>query len=157
MDAASQMTTVEKAALLIEVDLFQEVPSDALAELAALMEDTAHEAGEILLEPGAPDARLSVIVDGRVQVRRGDDVVGDLTRGSAFGLLAALGLEHGETVTAETPCRVLSIAPDEYLDALADSTAFAIANLRALGRRLLVCETRVSEPARDLPAGGDTR
>jgi CRP-like cAMP-binding protein len=157
MDAASQMTTVEKAALLIEVDLFQEVPSDALAELAASMEDTWHEAGEILLEPGAPDARLSVIVDGHVQVRRGEDIVGNLARGSAFGLLAALGLEHRETVTAETPCRVLSIAPDEYLDALADSTAFAIANLRALGRRLQVCETRVSGSARERSAGGDTR
>lgn len=157
MDAASQMTTVEKAAVLIEVDLFQEVPSDALAELAARMEETAHEAGDVLLEPDAPDARLWVIVEGRVQVRHGDEVVGELTRGSAFGLLAAVGLEQRETVAAEVPCRLLSIASDEYLDALADSTAFAIANLRALGRRLQACEARVSAPARARPGGGDTR
>lgn len=153
MDTPTPLTTVEKAALLIEVDLFQEVPSDALAELATRMEETSHAPGEVLLEPDAADARLCVIVEGRVRVQRGDDAVADLSRGAAFGLLAALGLAHQDTVTAAEPCRLLSVAPEEYVDALADSSAFALANLRALGRRLQACEGVLSSP----PADGDTR
>ena len=40
MDPQTPLTTVEKAAFLTEVDLFRDVPSDTLAELAA----TAHAA-----------------------------------------------------------------------------------------------------------------
>ena len=65
-----------------------------------------------------------------------DERLPSLERGAAIGLLASLGLPQLETYTAEQPCRTLSVTPDEYLDAIADSTAFAIANLRALGRGL---------------------
>ncbi len=157
MDADELLTTVEKAALLTEVDLFQEVPSDALAELAARMDETSHEPGEVLLEPGSADARLWIIVEGTAQVQHDDGRVGELVRGSAFGLLAVLGLDQQDTVTVTAPCRMLSVAPDEYLDALADSTAFALANLRALGRRVQACEARVSATPRDRTGGGDTR
>ena len=142
MDAANPaMTTVEKAALLIEVDLFREVPSDALAELAARMDETAHPSGEILLEPGTPDPRVWVIVEGQVEIRRGTSAAGVLSRGNAFGLWAALGLDQQETVLASGPCRMLSVAPEEYLDAMADSPAFAVSTLRALGRRLQASES----------------
>jgi CRP-like cAMP-binding protein len=147
MDAQTPLTTVEKAALLTEVDLFREAPSDGLADLAARMEESWHAPGDVLLEPGAADARLCVIIAGTARITRGDDVIGEIGRGDAFGVLAALGLEHDETVTALASCRTLSIAPDDYLDVLADSPAFALSNLRALGRRLLtvcVCETSLS-------------
>ena len=157
MDAQTPLTTVEKAALLTEVDLFREAPSDGLAELAARMEESWHAPGDVLLEPGAADARLCVIIAGACRVTRGDDVIGEIGRGEAFGVLAALGLEHDETVTATAACRSLSIAPDDYLDVLADSPAFALSNLRALGRRLLrvcVCETSLTATRRS--DDGDT-
>lgn len=145
-DGRMLMTTVEKAALLLEVDLFHDVPSDALAELAARMEEGTHEAGEVLLEPGAPDVRLWVLVSGRVRVSR--DAEADVERGAgeAVGLLALLGVDDDEAVTAVEPCRTLSVTPEEYLDAIADSPAFALASLRALGRRLRACEGRDRRP-----------
>jgi CRP-like cAMP-binding protein len=151
------LTTVEKAALLIEVDLFQEVPSDALAELATLMDESSHEPGDVLHDPEAPDARLSVVVDGQVRLHRGGTVTGEIGRGGAFGLMAVLGLGDGETATAVQACRVLSIASDDYVEALADSTALAVANLRALARRLHEQELGVSGPDARGAAGGDTR
>jgi CRP-like cAMP-binding protein len=151
------LTTVEKAALLIEVDLFQEVPSDVLAELAAQMEETAHEAGDVLNEPDAPDPRLYVVVDGDVRLARGSAVLGEQGRGSAFGLLAVLGVGSGETGTTLKPSRLLSIAPEDYLDALTGSTALAIANLRALGRRLQEVDRQVSEPAAPRAGADGTR
>jgi CRP-like cAMP-binding protein len=140
MDAQTPMTTVEKAAFLTEVDLFRDVPSDTLAELAARMEESWHAPGDLLLEPDMPDVRLWVLLSGRVRVVRVEEAGRDLRRGDAFGLLASLGLPQLETITAAEPCRTLSVAPDEYLDAIADSTAFALANLRALGRRVRACE-----------------
>ena len=151
------LTTVEKAALLIEVDLFQEVPSDALAELATLMDESSHEPGDVLHDPQAPDARLSVVVDGRVRLARAGAVVGEIGRGGAFGLLAALGVGDGETATAVRACRILSIASEDYVEALADSTALAVANLRALARRLHDRNFGVSGPGARHAGGDDTR
>jgi CRP-like cAMP-binding protein len=155
MDAQTPLTTVEKAAFLTEVDLFRDVPSDMLAELAGRMEDGWHEPGDVLLEPDMPDVRLWVVLSGRMRVACGDESRPDLGRGDAFGLLASLGLPQLETVTVEEPCRTLSVAPDEYLDAIADSTAFAIANLRALGRRVRAREQcltpAASSRADDIP------
>ena len=157
MDAQTPLTTVEKATFLTEVDLFRDVPSDTLAELAARMEDGWHEPGDVLLEPDMPDVRLWVVLSGRVRVAAGDEPRPDLGRGDAFGLLATLGLPQLETITVMEPCRTLSVAPDEYLDAIADSTAFAIANLRALGRRVRAREQRVTPAPPPPPAGDDTR
>ena len=154
MEEQTPLTTVEKAALLIEVDLFREVPSDSLAELAARMEEGWHAPGDVLLEPDSPDVRLWVLLAGRIRVTRGDEQLPSLERGAALGLLASLGLPQLETYTAEQPCRTLSVTPDEYLDAIADSTAFAIANLRALGRGLQARDAAPTRPAAD-PTGGD--
>jgi CRP-like cAMP-binding protein len=156
MDPQTPLTTVEKAAFLTEVDLFQDVPSDALAELAARMEDGWHDPGDVLLEPDMPDVRLWVVLSGTLRVTRLDASQSDLGRGDAFGLLASLGLPQLETITVAEPCRTLSVGPDEYLDAIADSTAFAIANLRALGRRVRACEQRLSAPAPPAPGGDGT-
>jgi CRP-like cAMP-binding protein len=156
MNDQTPLTTVEKAALLIEVDLFREVPSDSLAELAARMEEGWHAVGDVLLEPDSPDVRLWVLLSGRIRVDRGDERLPSLERGAALGLLASLGLPQLETYTAEQPCRTLSVTPDEYLDAIADSTAFAIANLRALGRRLQAREASVTRSVADPTGAADT-
>ena len=158
MDAPVLLTTVEKAAFLIEVDLFRDVPSEALAELAARMDEGTHAAGDVLLEPESADVRLWVVLEGRLRQTRVDQPPDELGRADAFGLLALLGLPQEATVTALEACRTLSIAPDEYLDVLADSAAFALANLRGLGRRLRECEYGVRPPAApSAPGDGDTR
>lgn len=156
MDTTAPLTTVEKAAFLIEVDLFRDVPSELLSELAGRMEEEWHQPGDVLLEPDSEDVRLWVLLSGSVTAAHGDATLPALARGDAFGLLASLGLPQHETYTAADACRTLSVAPDEYLDAIADSTAFAIANLRALGRTLQSRE-RVRTPAADPPAGDGTR
>lgn len=159
MDAPAPLTAVEKAAFLIDVDLFRDVPSEALSELAARMDEGSHAPGDVLLEPDSPDVRLWVVVAGRVRLAHSTEAPDELGRADAFGLLASLGLPQEATVTAIDECRTLSIAPDEYLDVLADSTAFALANLRALGRRLRGCERErgVRTPEPRPPGGGDTR
>lgn len=157
MDAPHPLTTVEKAAFLIEVDLFRDVPSEALAELAGRMDEGTHAPGDVLLEPDTPDVRLWVVLAGRMRQAQAGQPPSELGRADAFGLLASLGLPQEATVTALEQCRTLSIAPDEYLDVLADSAAFALANLRALGHRLRECERSVKQPRAAAPRGGDTR
>lgn len=146
------MTTVEKAAFLVEVDLFRDVPSDALAELASRVEEVAHAEGEVLVDGDATEARLLVVLDGTVRVLRDGQAIRDLGRGDAVGLLAVLGVAQEERVVAVGPCRTLAIPPEEYLDALADHPAFALSNLRALGRRLQRAETDLSARRPPAPA-----
>ena len=153
------MTTVEKAAFLVEVDLFRDVPSDALAELASRVEEVTHAAGELLVDGDATDARLLVLLEGTARVMRDGQPVRDLGRGDAVGLLAVLGVAPDATVVAAEACRTLAIPPEEYLDALADHPAFALSNLRALGRRLQRAEAALSasQPSDRAAAGGGTR
>lgn len=153
------MTTVEKAAFLVEVDLFRDVPSEALAELASRVEEVAHAEGEVLVDGEATEARLLVLLDGTARVMREGHAVRDLGRHDAVGLLAVLGVAQDDTVVAVGPCRTLVIPPEEYLDALADHPAFALSNLRALGRRLQRAEAALSARPSQVPAAGvgDTR
>lgn len=155
----TSMTTVEKAAFLVEVDLFRDVPSDALAELASRVEEVAHVEGEVLVDGEATEARLLVVLDGTIRVLREGQTVRDLGRGDAVGLLAVLGVPQEETVVAAGPCRTLAIPPEEYLDALADHPAFALSNLRALARRLQRAEADLSAQRPPVPAAAadDTR
>lgn len=146
------MTTVEKAAFLVEVDLFRDVPSEALAELASRVEEVAHADGEVLVDGEATEARLLVLLDGTARVMREGQAVRELRRGDAVGLLAVLGVAQDDRVVAVGPCRTLVIPPEEYLDALADHPAFALSNLRALGRRLQRAEAALSAQPPQAPA-----
>jgi len=149
------MTTVEKAAFLVEVDVFRDVPSDALAELATRVEEGTHDDGEVLIDSDAAEARLLVVLEGAVRVSRAGQTVADLGRGDAVGLLAVLGVPQEERVVALGACRTLAIPPEDYLDALADHPAFALSNLRALGRRLQRAEAELSARRSSSPSAGD--
>lgn len=156
IDGRRVLTTVEKATCLVEVDLFRDVPSEALAELAARVEEVTHADGELLLDGDVVEARLLVLIEGTARVTRDGQCVRDLGPGAAIGLLAVLGVPHDEMVTAIGSCRSLVIPPDEYLDALADHPAFALSNLRALARRLQAVEATLSA-RRPATGGVDTR
>jgi CRP-like cAMP-binding protein len=84
-----------------------------LLDLASDLPERVIPAGESLLVEGTTTGTLFVLVDGAVEVRRGDAVLAVVAHpGECLGEISALlGRPHGATVVALVPSRV-RVAPD---------------------------------------------
>ncbi len=120
------MTTVERVLALHRVGLFAGVPGRTLAALAHRALEVEVAAGETVIEEGAVEDHLFVVVDGRLRVHRGQREVTILGAGSTVGELAALVPEpRAASVTAVEPATLLRIDRPLLLELLAERPALA--------------------------------
>ncbi len=120
------MTTVERVLALHRVGLFAGVPGRTLAALAHRALEVEVAAGETVIEEGAVEDHLFVVVDGRLRVHRGGREVTVLGAGSTVGELAALVPEpRAASVTAVEPATLLRIDRPLLLELLAERPALA--------------------------------
>jgi CRP-like cAMP-binding protein len=75
--------------------------------LATSLPEQRFEPGEVLLAEGGQDRKLYVLIEGEIEILKGDTQVNTQSEpGSVFGELAVLlDLPHTATVRAVTPCR----------------------------------------------------
>lgn len=101
---------VERVAALHRVELFAGIPGRVLAAVAEAAAEGRLSEGEVLMEEGAVEAHLYVIVEGRVRVHRGERTVVELGRGATVGELAVLvPAPRTASVTAIEPTHVLRV------------------------------------------------
>lgn len=94
------LLAVERVALLRHVDLFAKAPGRVLAGLARVLEEVEFPPGGVLMQAGAVEDWLFVVVEGEVEVVRPDRQV-RLGPGSVVGELAVLDPQpRSATVTA---------------------------------------------------------
>jgi CRP/FNR family transcriptional regulator, cyclic AMP receptor protein len=101
--------------------------------------------GDALLTEGERSGRLYILIEGEVEVRKGDVEIPTITEpGSIFGELSALlGLPHTALVRALTPCRVHVI---EQADAFLRSNPVVTYQLaRLLAQRLNTITTYLAD------------
>jgi len=108
---------------------------DRLAPYAELPEQR-FAPGDVLFEEGGRSGRVFVLVEGTVEVYRGDVLVTSLSEPGAFlGEMAALlGTAHSARVVASQPTRAFVV--DDAAGAIAERPALALAIARLLARRL---------------------
>jgi len=113
------MTTIERVIALHRVTLFADTPGRILAAVARRASEVDVAPGDTLIEEGALDDHLFVLVRGRLRVHRGDVTVATLDAGAAVGELAALVPEpRSASVTAidaSTLLRIEKAVLDELL------------------------------------------
>jgi CRP-like cAMP-binding protein len=127
------MTTIERVVALQRVGLFAAVPGRTLAAVArrALEVDVA--AGDALIEEGALDDHLFVLVSGSLRVHRGERTLVTLGPGASVGELAALVPEpRSASVTAVEASRLLRIDKPVLDELLADGPELASGVIAAL-------------------------
>jgi CRP-like cAMP-binding protein len=108
--SAVSLGLVERVSALHRVRMFADVPGRVLAAVAEAAVEERAPAGEVLIEEGALEAHLFVIVEGRVRVHRGDRTLVELGPGSTVGELAALEpAPRSASVTTLEPTRVLRV------------------------------------------------
>jgi len=130
------LLTIERVSYLRHVDLFAATPDAVLAGVAGALEEISFDPGDVLIEVGALEDWLFVIVDGEVEVVRPDRVV-RLGPGAVVGELAVLDpQERAATVTAVAPTFTFRLDKPAFDEALRDRPEIAMGVITELVRRL---------------------
>ena len=104
------LPVVTRVAILHRVDLFAGIPGRLLVAVAAMSEEVRVDAGSTIIEEGAVEDHLFVVVEGRVRVHRDDTTLVELGPGATVGELAVLVPEpRSATVTALDATHLLTI------------------------------------------------
>lgn len=130
------LTTIERVLLLRRVDVFREVPTEKLAELAAVAEEIDRLKGDIVFREGEPADSLWLLIHGRVHLTADGQPVGDTGPKEALGTWALFDDEpRVATATVVEDARFLRIRRTRFQDLLADHAEITHAVLRTLVRR----------------------
>jgi CRP-like cAMP-binding protein len=132
------MSTVERVVALQRVPMLADIPGRTLAAVALRATELEVDEGATVIEEGAVEDHLFVLVAGRLRVHHGDRTLTELGPGSTVGELAALVPEpRSASVTALEPCDLLRIDKavlDELLAARPDLANGIIGSLVAMLR-----------------------
>jgi len=101
---------LDRVIVLKTASIFQETPSDVLAEIAARTELLWLDKGDRLFRRGDVGTALYIVVDGLVKVHDGEREIVRLGARAVLGELAAISSEpRTATVTALAPTRLLAL------------------------------------------------
>jgi CRP-like cAMP-binding protein len=111
-------------------------PTDSLLDVSSDWPETQVQAGEQVLTAGGSNDRLLVLVEGSLEVRRGDEIVATINQpGACVGEIALLlGDAHTADVVATAPSRLRSL--ENASTALASDAALLLPVATTLASRL---------------------
>jgi len=125
------------------VPLFRGCSPEALARLAERLGEIQFRAGQHMVTQGQVGNGLYMLVSGRAEVRRGDEVVAVLEPMAVFGELAVLDQEPRDaTVVALEPVTALALASWDLIAELEEDPQLALNLLRELAGRIRLLEDR---------------
>jgi CRP-like cAMP-binding protein len=115
------MNNLEKALALRAAPLFASLSADALLPVASLCQQIDLVGGQMLFEAGEVGDSMFVVASGRVQIKRGAELVANLGPGEVVGEMGALDLEpRSATVVAAEPSRLIRLERNDLMDLLTD-------------------------------------
>ena len=115
------LTTVEKVIVLQNVDVFSDVPTEKLAELAAIAEEVTHLKGDTIYKENEYSDALYLTLEGEIRLHREDKTITAVTGGEAFGTWALFDEEvRLVTATVISDARLLRIDREDFVDLLLD-------------------------------------
>lgn len=131
------LTVVEKVIFLQNVDVFAHVPSEQLAYLAAIAEESTYIKGDVIFQEAAPSDALFLVLDGRVRMHRGEEEITVIGPREAFGTWALFDDEaRVATATAIEETRLLRVDREEFIDLLADHVQITQGVLKTMVKRM---------------------
>ena len=81
-------TVIEKVIFLQNIELFAEVPTEQLAEVAAIAEEVSFLKGDVIYSENDHSDALYLVVDGHIRLHRGDEEIAVAGDREAFGTWA---------------------------------------------------------------------
>jgi CRP/FNR family cyclic AMP-dependent transcriptional regulator len=100
-----------EAAQLRKIEVFADLPDDALELLAGRAQEAGADEGDVVIKAGAFSDQVLAILEGNVEVQRKDEVVAHLGAGEVIGETGVVGRKlRNATVVATSPLRAALIA-----------------------------------------------
>lgn len=135
--------------ILAQVPLFAPMKKRELKNIAATAEELLYEPGEIIIQEGERDGRLFVLLEGEVEVLKGQGQPGErllrrLEPGAYFGEMAVLGdALRTASVVALGQARLLSLRDFNLRQAMERHPYIAIELLQVMSQRMQQMEQRL--------------
>ncbi|HZU28952.1 MAG TPA: cyclic nucleotide-binding domain-containing protein [Bryobacteraceae bacterium] len=131
-----ELNIVERVIALEGVELLNNLTPDQLARIAGIAKEVQFAPGKAVLEPDKPLDALYVVLDGAVEMKRGDSVLTTARQNEVVGAWALFDPEP-MPVTAVTveDTKLLRIGRDDFYDLLSDNMEITAAIFTTLVRR----------------------
>jgi hypothetical protein len=145
-DAAAMPSAMKIAAELQSMPAFDRLNTQQLLALAALLQEQKIAEGERIYEAGEEGLGLYFLLEGEVELRRGDLVMERATPGSIFGELSPLdGVPRSTDAIASSNGLLLRLDRDDLLPLLEEAPALTIGLAQLLSSRLRRLQDRLEE------------
>jgi len=143
------LTVIEKVIFLQAVDVFEEIPSEQLAYLAAIAEEISCLKDDEIYRADDPSDAMYLVLDGKVKMHRDGRVVTVAGPGDAFGTWALFDEEPRIVMaTVIEDAKLLRIYREDFYDLLADNVQITEGIFKALVKRMRTLIERVGlDPA----------
>ena len=139
------LTTIEKVIFLQNIDVFEQVPTEQLAEVASIAEEVSIMEGDVIYRENDASDALYLVLEGQIRMHRGDDEIAVVGAKEAFGTWALFdSTPRVVTATALTDAHVLRVEREEFVDLLADHVQIAQGVLQTVAGRLRRLAERAS-------------
>jgi CRP-like cAMP-binding protein len=126
-----------KVELMRQVPLFSGCSKRELAQIASVADELSFGEGRTLMQEGKPGREFIVLLDGKVEVRKGGRKLPMRGGESFYGELALLtDAPRSATVTTATPVRALVITDRAFRRVLTSSPSIQSKVLQSLAERL---------------------
>ena len=102
------LTLIEKTVYMKSSDVFSAIPTEPLAQLAARASEVMLDRGETLFHEGDDDLGVVIVIEGVVELRKGNAVVHVLQSGTVHGELFLQESDHTGTRWSLARTRVCS-------------------------------------------------
>jgi CRP-like cAMP-binding protein len=131
------LSPIEKVIILKTVRIFAGTPDQILTEVALLLDEVQHRAGEAVFAEGDPGDCMYIIVDGEVRVHDGKRTLNHLSQGDVFGEMALLDSQpRVASVTAVQDTRLLHLEQEPFYELMDDRIEVARGIIQVLSQHL---------------------
>lgn len=114
-----------EASELKQIEVFADLPEDALELLAGRAQEATANAGDVVIKAGAFADQLLAIFEGTVEVQRKDEAVAQLGPGDVIGETGVVGRKlRNATVVATSPLRAAIVAHSDIKQVRKDHPEF---------------------------------
>jgi CRP-like cAMP-binding protein/HEAT repeat protein len=128
---------VSTMSFLRQVDLFRDLSTPAMANLAGIAQEVVVYEGDTLFEEGDEGESLYLVCSGRIGIRVGERQVAELGRNACLGEMALIsGLPRSASAEALSEGRLLRIGSEDFSSLLVNEPEIALALLQTLAHRL---------------------
>lgn len=131
-----ELNIIEKVIALEAVDLLKNLSPDQLARIATIAKEVRFPPGHTVIESSAVQEAMYVVLDGAVDILRGDNVLHTARQNEVIGAWSLFDPEP-MSLTARTAedTRLLKVARDDFYDLLSDNMEITASIFATLVKR----------------------